>query len=201
MKIHSLMIPDPITIKENASIQEAIELMKINSIRHLPVVGKGKKLKGFVTLADLKQGLIPSMLGDVSLADLIIRDPIAVQPDDDVESAARLIYKHKIGGMPVVKSDKLVGIITETDILRAFIDMMGLLTASSRIDLVIGDEPGAFRNVLQIINDSGGDIINVGITAQEISKRVYYFRLSTCDTAVIKKALEQEGYEVLDAMD
>jgi acetoin utilization protein AcuB len=201
MKIHSLMIPDPITIKENASIQEAIELMKINSIRHLPVVGTGKKLKGFVTLADLKQGLIPSMLGDVSLADLIIRDPIAVQPDDDVESAARLIYKHKIGGMPVVKSDKLVGIITETDILRAFIDMMGLLTASSRIDLVIGDEPGAFRNVLQIINDSGGDIINVGITAQEISKRVYYFRLSTCDTAVIKKALEQEGYEVLDAMD
>lgn len=201
MKIHSLMIPDPITIKENASIQEAIELMKINSIRHLPVVGTGKKLKGFVTLADLKQGLIPSMLGDVSLADLIIRDPIAVQPDDDVENAARLIYKHKIGGMPVVKSDKLVGIITETDILRAFIDMMGLLTASSRIDLVIGDEPGAFRNVLQIINDSGGDIINVGITAQEISKRVYYFRLSTCDTAVIKKALEQEGYEVLDAMD
>jgi len=201
MKIHSLMIPDPITIKENASIQEAIELMKINSIRHLPVVGTGKKLKGFVTLADLEQGLIPSMLGDVSLADLIIRDPIAVQPDDDVESAARLIYKHKIGGMPVVKSDKLVGIITETDILRAFIDMMGLLTASSRIDLVIGDEPGAFRNVLQIINDSGGDIINVGITAQEISKRVYYFRLSTCDTAVIKKALEQEGYEVLDAMD
>ncbi|MCD6298503.1 MAG: CBS domain-containing protein [Deltaproteobacteria bacterium] len=201
MKIHSLMISDPITIKENASIQEAIELMKINSIRHLPVVGTGKKLKGFVTLADLKQGLIPSMLGDVSLADLIIRDPIAIRPDDDVESAARLIYKHKIGGMPVVKNDKLVGIITETDILRAFIDMKGLLTASSRIDLVIGDEPGAFRNVLQIINDNGGDIINVGITAQEISERVYYFRLSTCDTAVIKKALEQEGYEVLDAMD
>ena len=201
MKINSLMISDPITITENASIQEAIELMKINSIRHLPVVAKGNKLKGFITLADLKQGLIPSMLGDVSLSDLIVRNPIIVTPDDHVESAARLIYKHKIGGMPVVKNDKLVGIITETDILRAFIDMMGLLTASSRIDLVIGDEPGAFRNVLQIINDNGGDIINVGIIAQEISKRVYYFRLSTCDTAVIKKALEKEGYNVLDAMD
>jgi acetoin utilization protein AcuB len=201
MKIHSLMIPDPITITENASIQEAIELMKINSIRHLPVVGTGKKLKGFVTLADLKQGFIPSMLGDVSLADLIIRNPIAVRPDDDVEIAARLIYKHKIGGMPVVKNDKLVGIITETDILRAFIDMMGLLTASSRIDVVVGDEPGAFRNVSQIINENGGDIINVGITAQEISKRVYYFRLSACNTKVIKKALEKEGYKVVDAMD
>ena len=201
MKINSLMITDPITITENASIQEAIELMKINSIRHLPVVAKGNRLKGFITLADLKQGLIPSMLTDVSLSDLIVRNPIMVKPDDDVENAARLIYKHKIGGMPVVKNDKLVGIITESDILRAFIDMMGLLTASSRIDLVVGDEPGAFRNVSQIINDNGGDIINVGITAQEISKRVYYFRLSTCDTAVIKKALEQKGYEVLDAMD
>ena len=201
MKINSLMIPDPITITENASIQEAIELMKVNSIRHLPVVAKGNRLKGFITLADLKQGLIPSMLGDVSLADLIIRNPIRVGPDDDVEIAARLIYKHKIGGMPVVKNNKLVGIITETDILRAFIDMMGLLNASSRIDLVVGDEPGSFRNVLQIINDNGGDIINVGIMAHETSKRVYYFRLVSCDTAVIKKSLEKEGYEVLDAMD
>ncbi len=201
MKINSLMIPDPITITENASIQEAIELMKVNSIRHLPVVAKGNRLKGFITLADLKQGLIPSMLGDVSLADLIVRNPIRIGPDDDVEIAARLIYKHKIGGMPVVENDKLVGIITETDILRAFIDMMGLLNASSRIDLVVGDEPGSFRNVLQIINDNGGDIINVGIMAHETSKRVYYFRLVSCDTAVIKKSLEKEGYEVLDAMD
>jgi len=201
MKINSLMIPDPITITENASIQEAIELMKVNSIRHLPVVAKGNRLKGFITLADLKQGLIPSMLGDVSLADLIVRNPIRVGPDDDVEIAARLIYKHKIGGMPVVKNNKLVGIITETDILRAFIDMMGLLNASSRIDLVVGDEPGSFRNVLQIINDNGGDIINVGIMAHETSKRVYYFRLVSCDTAIIKKSLEKEGYEVLDAMD
>ena len=201
MKIYSLMIPDPITITENASIQEAIELMKVNSIRHLPVVGTDNRLKGFVTLSDLKQGFIPSMLGEVSLADLIIRNPIVVRPDDDVEIAAQLIYKHKIGGMPVVKNDKLVGIITGTDILRAFIDMMGLLTASSRIDVVLGDERGAFRNVSQIINENGGDIINVGITAQEISKRVYYFRLSACNTTVIKEALEKEGYKVVDAMD
>ncbi len=71
MKIHSLMIPDPISITGNASISETIKLMKINSIRHLPVVSKGNKLKGFVTLADLKQGLILSMLGDVSLAGAI----------------------------------------------------------------------------------------------------------------------------------
>jgi acetoin utilization protein AcuB len=201
MKINSLMIPNPITITEDASITEAIELMKVNSIRHLPVVSTGNVLQGFVTLADLKQGLIPSMVGDISLSDLMIHEPITVDPDDDIEIAAQLIYKHKIGGMPVVKKDKLVGIITETDILRSFIDMMGILTASSRIDVIIKDEPGSFKKAMQIINDTGGDIINVAMTAQETRRRTYFFRLSACKTDVIKKALEDNGFEVVDAMD
>jgi len=201
MKINDLMIPDPITITEKASVSDAIELMKINSIRHLPVVSQKKILKGFLTLADLKQGLIPSMLGDLTLTDLMIKKPISVDPDNDIEIAAQLIYKHKIGGMPVVKKNKLVGIITESDILRAFIDMMGILTASSRIDVVIKDEPGLFKKALQVINDNGGDIINVGITAQQTSKRIYYFRLSACKTDIIKKALEDSGFEVPEAMD
>ena len=201
MKINALMIPDPITITEKASVSDAIELMKVNSIRHLPVVSQKKMLKGFLTLADLKQGLIPSMVGDLTLTDLMIKKPITVEPDNDIEIAAQLIYKHKIGGIPVVKKNKLVGIITESDILRAFIDMMGILTASSRIDVVVKDEPGLFKKALQIINDNGGDIINVGMAAQQTSKRIYYFRLSVCKTDIIKKALEDSGFEVPDAMD
>ncbi len=201
MKIHSLMIPNPITITAHASISEAIELMKINSIRHLPVVSKGNKLQGFLTLADLKQGLIPSMLGDLSLRDLMIKDPITVSPDDDIEIAAQLIYNHKIGGMPVVKGGRLMGIITATDILRTFIDMMGILSSTSRIDVVIGDQPGSFKKALQIINDMGADIINVGRTAQQTGQQIYYFRLAACKTGAIKNALEKEGYEVLAAMD
>jgi len=201
MKIQNLMIPDPITISEKGSIREAIDVMKINAIRHLPVVSETHELKGFVTLADLKQGLIPSMLGDLSLSDLMIKSPITIGPDEDIEFAAQLIYKHKIGGIPVVQGTKLVGIITETDILRTFIDMMGILTSSSRIDVLVGDEPGAFRQVLEIISDHGGDVINVGMTAQEPSKRVYYFRLAACRTEKIKSALEKKNFKVLDAMD
>lgn len=201
MKIHSLMIPNPITISANASISEAIELMKINSIRHLPVVADGNTLQGFLTLADLKQGLIPSMLGDLTLQDLMIKDPITVDPDDDIEFAAQLIYKNKIGGMPVVKDDQLVGIITATDILRTFIDMMGILSSTSRIDVVIDDKAGSLKKALQIINDKGGDIVNVGMTMQQGGKRIYYFRLAACKTGVIKKALEKQGYEVAAAMD
>jgi acetoin utilization protein AcuB len=202
MKIKSLMIPDPITITEKSTISEAIEMMKINSIRHLPVVGKNMTLKGFVTLADLKQGLIPSMIGGVSLDDLMIKKPVTVDPDDDVEIAAQKIYKNKIGGMPVVKKNKLVGIITVTDILGAFINMMGILTASSRVDVVVGRKPSSIKKALQIIHDKGGDIISVGMTTnQKGSKRTYYFRLSPCRTAGIRKALEKEGFKVESAMD
>ncbi len=159
MKIKSFMITDPITTTEDASIEEAIELMKNNSIRHLPVVSEGKMLKGFVTLADLRTGLIPSMLAGLTLADLMIRDPITVDPESDIELAAQLIYKYKIGGMPVVKKGRLVGIITESDLLRAFIDMMGILSASSRIDVVVGMQPGSFNRAAQIVQDFGGEII------------------------------------------
>ena len=200
MKIQSLMIPDPITVTLHTSISEAIELMKINSIRHLPVVSENNRLEGFLTLADLKQGLIPSMVSDLSLKDLMIKDPFTVEPDQEIEYAAQLIYNHKIGGLPVVKENKLVGVITATDILRTFIDMMGILSATSRIDVAIGDQPDALKKALQIINDNGGDIINVGMT-QQADKRIYYFRLSACQTAIIKEALEKEDYEVLAAMD
>ena len=121
MKISDLMIPDPITITANASITDALELMKLNSIRHLPVVSGGNVLRGFVTLADLKQGLIPSMVGDVSLSDLMISNPIVVGPEEDIEIAAQLLYKHKIGGIPVVEGEMLVRIITQSDIVRKFI--------------------------------------------------------------------------------
>ena len=200
MKIHTLMIPDPITVSVNASISEAIELMKINSIRHLPVVSAGDHLEGFLTLADLKQGLIPSMVSNLSLRDLMIKDPITVDPDEEIEYAAQLIYKHKIGGLPVAKKNKLVGIVTATDILRTFIDMMGILSTTSRIDVIIGNRSNALKKALHIINDNGGDILNVGMTEQA-GKRVYYFRLSACETAVIKEALEKEDFEVLAALD
>ncbi|MGD8469738.1 MAG: CBS domain-containing protein [Desulfobacterales bacterium] len=201
MKIQSLMIKKPITIRPNASVGEAIELMKANSIRHLPVIDRGKRLIGFLTLADLKQGLIPSMLGDVSLDDLMIKNPITVSPDDDIEFAAQLIYNHKIGGMPVVKAGKLVGIVTASDMLRTFIDMMGILSTTSRIDVELEEQPAAFKKAMQIINDNGGDIINVSMTPRQKGKRVYYFRLSACKTNVIKKALEKERFNVIAAMD
>jgi acetoin utilization protein AcuB len=200
VKIKSLMVPNPITVTVQTTVQQAIELMKINSIRHLPVADVHYELQGLLTLADLKQALIPSMLGDLTLADMMIKNPLTVGPDDDIEIAAQLIYKHKISGLPVTHNGKLVGILTESDILRAFIDMMGILSSSVRIDIMTSDDPGELNRAIKIINDQGGDIVNVGMTAQETANRTYYFRLLPCDTHPIQEALESQGFVVQAVM-
>lgn len=197
MKIRSLMIPDPISISPEASIREALEVMKKNSIRHLPVVAAGKRLAGFVTLADLKQGLIPSMLAEVSLTDLMVSNPITAHPDDDVELAARLIYLHKIGGIPIVEEERLVGILTESDILRTFIDMMGILSSGERIDIAAGAQAGVLNKALSIIDANGAEVINVSMSIEEKQQRIYHVRLSPCDPAPIQAALTEAGFEVL----
>ncbi|MGD9250857.1 MAG: CBS and ACT domain-containing protein [Desulfobacterales bacterium] len=201
MKIEDLMICEPITITATTTVEEALACMKTNSVRHLPVVDADQKLLGFVTLADLKQGLIPSMVSDLTLTDLMIKKPITVAPDRDIEIAAQLIYKHKIGGLPVVEEGRLVGIITVTDLLGAFINMMGLLSASSRVDVLIDHEPGSLKNAIHLINEAGGDIINIAMAGQQSGHRTYYFRLTACDTSAIRAALENDGYHVLDTMD
>lgn len=201
MKIEDLMICEPITITATTTVEEALTCMKTNSVRHLPVVDADQKLLGFVTLADLKQGLIPSMVSDLTLTDLMIKKPITVAPDRDIEIAAQLIYKHKIGGLPVVEEGRLVGIITVTDLLGAFINMMGLLSASSRVDVLIDHEPGSLKNAIHLINEAGGDIINIAMAGQQSGHRTYYFRLTACDTSAIRAALENDGYHVLDTMD
>jgi acetoin utilization protein AcuB len=195
MKIESLMVSRPITITVRANIHKALDLMKSNSIRHLPVVDSKNQLKGLLTLADLKQALLPSMLSDLSLADLMIKHPITVSPDDDLEYAARLIYRHKIGGLPVVRKSTLVGIITETDILRAFIDMLGIIGNSARLDITTGKNT-ELNKAIQIIHDHGADIINIGMTAQQAGNRTYHFRLSVCELTPIKQALEKERFIV-----
>jgi acetoin utilization protein AcuB len=201
MKVKDLMIPDPITVSPKTTISDAIEIMKNNAIRHLPVVTKGNMLKGFVTLSRLRQGLMPSMLEDVTFSDLIVKKPITVHPEDDIEIAAQLIYNYKIGGMPVTDGGKLVGIITESDILRAFIDMMGLLERSSRIDVVIGNKPKLLRKAFDIIQDNDGEILSVSLSSVQSSQRVHYFRLSPCKTLRIKRALEKEGFDVVGNRD
>lgn len=197
MLVARRMSSNPIAVAPEASIQEAIELMKKHSIRHLPVVDGEERLVGWVTDTDLRGVFIASMIEELTVGDVMIADPITVSSSDVLEQAALLITKHKIGGMPVLEDGKLVGIITVVDILEAFVDIMGVLGSSSRLDVQLGDSRDAFQEVSRIIREHNGEIISVGILSQESPKRIYSFRIEKCDTEPLRQALEEQGYKVV----
>jgi acetoin utilization protein AcuB len=191
------MSRDPIAISPEASIQQAIELMKEHSIRHLPVVDGEERLVGWVSDTDLRGVFIASMIEELSVGDVMIADPITVSSTDALEQAALLITEHKIGGMPVLEDGKLVGIITVVDILEAFVDIMGVLASSSRLDVRLGDSRDAFQEVSRIIREHDGEVISVGILSQEPPERIYSFRIEKCDTEPLRQALEAQGHKVV----
>lgn len=194
MLVEKWMTKNVITVGKETDIKEAIRLMKEHSIRHLPVVEDDHFL-GFVTEGDLRQLLIPSMLEEIKVKDVMISDPITISPQADIETAAKLVYHYKIGGLPVVEKGRLVGIITTIDILRAFIEMMGILTAGSRLDVAIGDFPASFEEVYNIICHNA-KIISLGITSNE-NETVYSFRLEKCKLEPVVEALKKRGYKVI----
>jgi acetoin utilization protein AcuB len=196
MEVKKLMARKLVTIPAGTSILKAMEVMRKHSIRHLPVVD-GEKFIGFLTEGDLRQASILSMVDKVSIEDVMIKNPVAISPEASVEDAARLIFKHKIGGLPVVKGHRLVGILTIVDILKAFVEMMGLLQSSSRIDVVLGNKPHAFEEVSRVFKENHVGIISVGMSnPKDRKKRVYSFRCEKCAVDAIAESLEEKGYQV-----
>lgn len=201
MKVGDWMVRDVVTVTQDHTIQDCVDLMKRHSIRHLPVLENGR-LVGLVTEGDLRQVFLASLIEELSIKDVMINDPITVTPDTEIEDAAKVIFYNKIGGLPVVdEQDRLRGIITVADILAAFIELMGVLKSSSRIDVVLGEDPEAFERVSGLIRSRGGEIVSVGMSGHRLRrKRVYYFRLKKCNIRHITRLLKKAGYEVVSAV-
>jgi acetoin utilization protein AcuB len=189
------MIKKVVTISRNDPVEKALILMKKNSIRHLPVV-ENKILLGLITESDLRQVSSPALMEEMDLDQIMIKNPVTIGPDESLEEAARLIYRYKIGGLPVVDKGKLAGILTTPDILAAFIQLMGVLEASSRLDMQLADRPRAFEEASGIIQQKGGQIISVGMMGKG-AKRSHLFRLKRCPLQPIIQALEKKGHRVI----
>lgn len=190
---------EPITIDRQALLQDASALMKEYGIRHLPVVDEDTMV-GFITESDLRHFSFPSMVEDIPVHQVMVLNPITINPNASIETAARLIHDYKIGGLPVLDKKKLVGIITLSDILAAFIEVMGLLKKSTRIDVIV-NKKGGVEDVSRIIKANKGEIVSVAQESHSSRRKVHYFRLEKCDVDPIVAALEKNGHKVVSVME
>nr|WP_181448007.1 CBS domain-containing protein [Dissulfurirhabdus thermomarina] len=194
------MVREVITIGPGATVREAVDLMHRHSIRHLPVVD-GAELLGLVTESNLRPYLFAAGRKEPRVSEVMIMNPITVDPNASVDSAARLIHQYKIGGLPVLEKRRLVGILTITDILAAFIELFGILQESSRVDLVLADREGALDEALKIIREAGGRVISIGMEVQSSRRKVHYIRVEKTDLAPIVEQLESHGHRVVSVLD
>jgi acetoin utilization protein AcuB len=199
MRVSQIMSQKVVTIPPDQRVGQALKLMQKHQIRHLPVV-EGKRMLGWITSRDLREVLLASMLEEIKVGDVMVQAPITVSPETKVEEAARLIHENRIGGMPVMEGDKLVGVITLLDLISAFISMLGLLTGSSRLDLLLENRPEVLDAASRIIKEGGGKVINVALGPLKGKKRPYYFRLEKGDLDPIVARLKQAGYEIIEVM-
>ena len=200
MKVKNWINKKPITISRTALLQDAMQLMKENNIRHLPVLDDSE-LVGFITESDLRQFSFPSMVEEIPVHQVMVTNPLTISADASIENAAKIIHDNKIGGLPVLQDEQLVGVITASDLLSAFIEVMGLLKTTIRLDVQANEENGDIDVVTKIIKDCGSEIINVAMDSSESKKKVYYFRLESCDTDPVVQALEKAGHKILSVMD
>jgi len=122
---------------------------------------------------------------------------ITVTPDTIIEKAVQLLHDNKIGSLPVVDGNKLVGIITETDILELFVDVVGLNVRGTRITMLLEDEPGKLFGVLKIFKDHNLNVISIiSPTLTFEGKRMVVIRIKTHEYEDIVKELEKAGYEI-----
>ena len=128
--VRDCMTPNPITVTPKTTLPEAHKLMKECRIRRLPVVDHNR-LVGIVTLGDIREAE-PSdattlsiyelhyLLAKLTLGEIMTREPITIKPDATLREAAKAMLEHKIGALPILDGTRLVGILTETDLIRAF---------------------------------------------------------------------------------
>lgn len=196
LTVRDIMARDLVTVRPHETARHAYRLMRDHRFRHLPVVEDGR-LVGILSDRDLRPVLLSPTLARARVRELMSEDLTTIGPDAPVEEAASLLVVKRIGCLPVVETGRLVGIVTETDLLAVLVELLGLLTQSTRVDVGVTGGPDAYERIVEIIRAHQGRIISVGAVPGAVGQTVFSVRLEPCDARPIVAALAAAGFEVL----
>jgi acetoin utilization protein AcuB len=203
------MTPNVRTVSPKTTLADAMSVCRTHDIRHLPVL-EGDRLVGLVTDRDLRSAMPPIWADDQNeLKEALhtrtvdevmdkVPDIITTSPDLPVEEAGRLLYENRIGCLPVMEGDRLVGIITESDLLRAFVELFGTNQPSSRLEVRMSNRPGELARVVRVI----GIEMRINITGMVCppsdggESMIAIMHVGTLNPSPLIDALRKLGYAV-----
>lgn len=215
MLVNQFMTANVVTIDAEKNILEAREYMRCKGLRRIPVVDDIGRVRGIITNSDINRSC-PSeattlsryeasyLLSKLRVQDVMSKNVITVKDNAGVEDAAYLLYQYKINALPVLNEEgKLCGIITDSDIFRAFVEVMGLARNSTRITIDVTDKIGVVAEVGGMFRDHGINIISIvsmpGIGDEDNPKSELTIRADLTNHGLdIIQMLRDAGYEVTD---
>jgi acetoin utilization protein AcuB len=210
MLVKEYMTPNPVSVDGDCSILEAAELMKKRNVRRFPVV-RADELIGIVTDRDLRSAapsqvvsfdaqereLMPelhSLLSGITIKEVMSREVITIHPDQTIVTAAQLMLEHRMSGIPVVGPQaQLLGIITETDIFKALVDLSGVSSGKTTFAFQLEDRAGSIKEVADVIRKHGGLVASI-LTSHTLAApqfRRVYIRIGDLPSEKLR-ALQEE---------
>ena len=210
MLVRARMSRHPITVRPETTLYDGLRLMREEKVRRLPVVDTKGALVGIVNERDLLYAA-PSpasslsvyemnyLISKVKIEDLMTRDVITVQEDCPLEEAARIMVDHRISGMPVMRGDTLVGMITESDLFKIFLELLGARTWGLRVSAKVEEGRGVLAKLTQALAVSGANIVSLGtFWGDDPTNREIAFKVQGIERAEMEKILADIGAELLD---
>ena len=199
-----------VTVSPKMPMQEAHKMMRDENVRRLPVVDERGKLVGIVSESDFLHAS-PSdvsslsvwemnyMLSKITVEKIMTSAVITTNSDTPIEEAARTMADRAIGGLPVLKDGELVGIITETDLFKVFLEMLGAREAGVRITVLIENKPGTLAVLTKSIFDSGGNLVALGtFLGESTENREITLKVNGIDKAALEAAVKDHVERIVD---
>lgn len=213
MLVGDRMSKPVLSVSPETPVQDALAQMRKENVSRYPVLNKKGKLVGIVSESDLLNASpsdattlsvweINYLLSKITVERVMSKNVITVEEDSTLEEAARLMADHRIGGLPVMRNDSVVGIITETDLFRLFLEMMDGRESGIRVSVLIKEQPGMLHRLTKAIDEVGGNIIAVSTFAGESTEdREVTIKVSHMDVEVLQKALDPVVEKICDLRD
>lgn len=215
MFVTETMKTDLIAVRPETKLVDAIKLMEKGNFRHLPVVDKDSKLVGIITDRDMRSARPSSLLDEAdyqktydmvmqkhTVAEVMTKDPLTIAPYFTLQDSLLVMGKKKVGALPVVdEQGKLKGIMSTRDLLRAFVNIMGIEEPGTLLCILVNEKTGQLKKIVDIVTEENVSMGSVFVARDWDDKRRAIFPyLLTNNVVSIKKKLIERGFELLDPM-